>query len=291
MIRRPPRSTLFPYTTLFRSLAWGVDRMVEVSCMGAGAMTLLLELRALSRSFGGLHVNRDISFGLARGDRVALIGPNGAGKTILVNVISGDLPPTAGRIIFDGEDITSFSIARRADRGVVRSFQITRLFTSLTAVENFALAIMQRKRMTRRFYSVAANEPEVRSEARELLDLFGVGRLADRGVSELAYGQQRLIEIAIGLALNPKVLLLDEPAAGVPHDETPKILEAIERLPPDIAVLMIQHDMDLVFRFAKRGLVLADGKLIFAGTPAAVTADDEVRRAYLGSYADARRTA
>ena len=254
-------------------------------------MTLLLELRALSRSFGGLHVNRDISFGLARGDRVALIGPNGAGKTILVNVISGDLPPTAGRIIFDGEDITSFSIARRADRGLVRTFQITRLFTSLTAVENIALAIMQRKRMTRRFYSVAANEPEVRSEARELLDLFGVGRLADRGVSELAYGQQRLIEIAIGLALNPKVLLLDEPAAGVPHHEAPKILEAIERLPPDIAVLMIEHDMDLVFRFAKRVLVLADGKLIFAGTPAAVTADDEVRRAYLGSYADARHTA
>ncbi|MEH2561469.1 ABC-type branched-subunit amino acid transport system ATPase component [Bradyrhizobium sp. AZCC 2289] len=121
--------------------------------------------------------------------------------------------------------------------------------------------------------------------------MFGIGRLADRCVSELAYGQQRLIEIAIGLALDPKVLLLDEPAAGVPHDEAPKILEAIERLPPDIAVLMIEHDMDLVFRFAKRVLVLADGKLIFAGTPAAVTADEQVRRAYLGRYADARRTA
>jgi branched-chain amino acid transport system ATP-binding protein len=254
-------------------------------------MTLLLELRALSRSFGGLHVNRDISFSLAPGDRVALIGPNGAGKTTLVNVISGGLPPTAGRIIFSGEDITSLSIARRADRGLVRTFQITRLFTSLTAAENVALAIMQRKRMTRRFYCVAAHEPQVCREARELLDMFGIGRLADCCVSELAYGQQRLIEIAIGLALNPKVLLLDEPAAGVPHDEAPKILEAIERLPPDIAVLMIEHDMDLVFRFAKRVLVLADGKLIFAGTPAAVTADAQVRRAYLGSYADARRTA
>jgi branched-chain amino acid transport system ATP-binding protein len=259
--------------------------------MGVDAMTLLLELRALSRSFGGLHVNRDISFGLAPGDRVALIGPNGAGKTTLVNVISGDLPPTAGRIIFNGEDITSFPIARRADRGLVRTFQITRLFTSLTAVENIALAIMQRKHMTRRFYSVAANELNVRSEARELLELFGIGRLADRSVSELAYGQQRLIEIAIGLALKPKVLLLDEPAAGVPHDEAPNILEAIDRLPADIAVLMIEHDMDLVFRFARRVLVLANGRLIFEGPPAAVTADEEVRRAYLGSYADARCTA
>ena len=150
---------------------------------------------------------------------------------------------------------------------------------------------MQRKRMTRRFYSVAANELNVRSEARELLELFGIGRLADRSVSELAYGQQRLIEIAIGLALKPKVLLLDEPAAGVPHDEAPRILEAIDRLPPDIAVLMIEHDMDLVFRFARRVLVLANGRLIFEGPPAAVTADEEVRRAYLGSYADARRTA
>jgi len=123
------------------------------------------------------------------------------------------------------------------------------------------------------------------------LDMLGIGHLAGSRVEELAYGQQRLLEMAIGLALKPKVLLLDEPAAGVPHDEAPKILEAIERLPPEIAVLMIEHDMDLVFRFAKRVLVLADGKLIFAGTPAAVTADAEVRRAYLGSYADARHMA
>jgi branched-chain amino acid transport system ATP-binding protein len=254
-------------------------------------MTLLLEVRNVSKSFGGLSVNRDISFGLSGGDRVALIGPNGAGKTTLVNVISGDLSPTAGRIIFDSEDITALPIARRAEGGLVRTFQITRLFTSLTASENVALAVMQRKRLTRRFYSVAANEPDVRSEAKELLDMFGIGHLVERPVSELAYGQQRLIEIAIGLALHPKVLLLDEPAAGVPHDEAPKILEAIDRLPPDIAVLMIEHDMDLVFRFAKRVLVLADGKLIFEGPPTAVTADDGVRRAYLGSYADARRTA
>lgn len=254
-------------------------------------MSTLLELHQLSKSFGGLHVNRDVSFSLASGDRVALIGPNGAGKTTLVNVMSGDLPPSSGRIVFGGEDITRLSIAQRVRRGLVRTFQITRLFTSLTAEENIALAIMQRKRMTRRFFSVAANASDVRTECRDLLQSLGIGHLAALPVVKLAYGQQRLLELAIGLALNPKVLLLDEPAAGVPHDEAPRILEAIDRLPPDIAVLMIEHDMDLVFRFAKRVLVLAGGRLIFEGTPAAVTADAEVRRAYLGSYADARRSA
>ena len=254
-------------------------------------MTNLLELHGLSRAFGGLVVNREVSFNLARGDRVALIGPNGAGKTTLVNVISGDLPPTGGRIAFDGEDITRLAVAARVRRGLVRTFQITRLFTSLTAAENVALAIMQRKGMTRRFFSAAADAPAVRSEWQDLLAALGIGDLASLPVSKLAYGQQRLLELAIGLALHPKVLLLDEPAAGVPHDEAPRILEAIDRLPPDIAVLMIEHDMDLVFRFAKRVLVLANGRLIFEGTPATVTSDDEVRRAYLGSYANARRTA
>ncbi|MFB9262650.1 ABC transporter ATP-binding protein [Bradyrhizobium erythrophlei] len=254
-------------------------------------MTILLSLRDVSKSFGGLHVNRNVSFDLSSGDRVALIGPNGAGKTTLVNVISGNLAPTEGRVMFDGEDVTDLSIAPRARRGLVRTFQITRLFPTLRAIENVALAVMQRKGMTRQFLSVAGRASDVRDECRELLGTLGIVHLADRRVSELAYGQQRLLEMATGLALRPKVLLLDEPAAGVPHDEAPRILEAIERLPSDIAVLMIEHDMDLVFRFAKRVLVLANGTLIFAGTRAAVTSDEEVRRAYLGSYADARRTA
>ncbi len=254
-------------------------------------MSTLLELQGLSKAFGGLHVNRDISFSLASGDRVALIGPNGAGKTTLVNVMSGDLPPSSGRIVFDGEDVTRLPIARRVRRGLVRTFQITRLFTSLTAEENVALAVMQRRKMTRRFLSLAADAADVRGECQNLLRLLGIDHLARLPVVQLAYGQQRLLELAIGLALNPKVLLLDEPAAGVPHDEAPRILEAIDRLPPDIAVLMIEHDMDLVFRFAKRVLVLAGGRLIFQGTPAEVTADAEVRRAYLGSYADGRRPA
>jgi len=254
-------------------------------------MTSLLELHGVSRAFGGLKVNEDISFRLAPGDRIALIGPNGAGKTTLVNVISGDLAPTAGRMMLAGEDITRLRIAERVRRGLVRTFQVTRLFASLTAAENVALAIMQRKGITRRVFSLAIDVPEVRVEWETLLGQLGIAHLARRPVAQLAYGQQRLLELAIGLALNPKVLLLDEPAAGVPHDEAPRILEAIERLPPEIAVLMIEHDMDLVFRFAQRVLVLANGRLIFEGAPDAVTQDAEVRRAYLGSYADARRPA
>lgn len=254
-------------------------------------MINLLELHNVSKSFGGLHVNQDVTFQLASGDRIALIGPNGAGKTTLVNVISGHLAASSGRIVFAGEDVTRLPIAQRARRGLVRTFQITRLFTSLTAAENVALAIMQRKGLTRRFFAAAADAPGVRQEWQELLRMLGIGDLADLPVSKLAYGQQRLLEMAIGLALKPKVLLLDEPAAGVPHDEAPKILEAIDRLPADIAVLMIEHDMDLVFRFAKRVVVLANGRVIFEGSPQAVTSDAEVRRAYLGSYANARQHA
>lgn len=254
-------------------------------------MTDLLDARGLSKSYGGLKTNKDISFRLAMGDRVALIGPNGAGKTTLINLITGNVTPTSGQIVLGGEDITHLGVAERVHRGLVRTFQTTRLFHRLTVAENVALAVMQQKRISRRFFSRATELPEVRAAWMEQLAVLNIAHLAYRQVAELAYGQQRLIEMAIGLALRPRVLLLDEPAAGVPHDEAPKILEAIERLPADIAILMIEHDMDLVFRFAKRVLVLANGQLICEGSPAEITADHEVRRAYLGSYADARRTA
>lgn len=250
-------------------------------------MTARLEARSVSRAFGGLQVTRDVSFGLAAGDRVALIGPNGAGKTTLVNLISGGIPPSAGHFFMDGADITRLSVPARVGRGLVRTFQTTRLFPNLTVADNIALAILQRQGLTVRLFSRAADRPEVRAEWQALLVELGLDHLAGRQVAELAYGQQRLIDLAIGLALKPRVLLLDEPAAGVPHDQAAKILAAIERLPADIAVLMIEHDMDLVFRFARRVLVLAGGRLIFEGSPREVTADQEVRRAYLGSYADA----
>ena len=249
----------------------------------------LLELKGISRSFGGMRVNDDVSFCLWEGDRVALIGPNGAGKTTLVNIISGGLTPSQGMILVSGEDLTRGSISRRVDAGVVRTFQITRLFVSLTVAENVALAVMQKKGLTRRFFSSPIERPDVRGEWERILDLLGILHLARARVSQLAYGQQRLLDLALGLALDPKVLILDEPAAGVPQDESFKIIEAIERLSPEIAVMMIEHDMDLVFRFARRVLVLANGRLIFQGAPKEVTNDSEVRRAYLGSYADVRQ--
>ncbi|MBR0873223.1 ABC transporter ATP-binding protein [Bradyrhizobium tropiciagri] len=237
-----------------------------------------------------MKVNDDVSFSVAEGDRVALIGPNGAGKTTLINVISGDLQPSEGCILVGGVDMTTHSIPRRVDAGLIRTFQITRLFTSLTVAENVALAVMQKKGLTKRVFSSAIGRTDIRREWQRVLGVLDIAHLADRQVSQLAYGQQRLLDLAIGLALEPKVLLLDEPAAGVPSDESSRIIEAIDRLPAHIAVLMIEHDMDLVFRFARRVLVLANGRLIFQGNPAEVTSHQEVRRAYLGSYADACHT-
>jgi branched-chain amino acid transport system ATP-binding protein len=252
-------------------------------------MTELLQLKAITKSFGGLRVSYDISFNLRDGDRVALIGPNGAGKTTLVNIISGDLTPSSGTIFLNGEDVTHLSIPGRVGAGLVRTFQVTRLFSSLTVAQNVAIAVMQKRGLTKRLFSNPMNDTDVRREWEEILGLLGIAHLAELQVANLAYGQQRLLDLAIGLALEPKVLLLDEPAAGVPSDESPKIIEAINRLPPHIAVLMIEHDMDLVFRFAQRVLVLANGRLIFEGTPAEVTGNPEVRRAYLGKYEDVRR--
>jgi branched-chain amino acid transport system ATP-binding protein len=250
-------------------------------------VTALLEARSVSRAFGGLQVTRNVSFSLAAGDRVALIGPNGAGKTTLVNLISGALAPNAGSFYLEGADITALSVPARVGRGLVRTFQTTRLFPNLTVADNVALALMQRRKLTRRLFGRATERSDVRREWQPLLEELALADLASRQVSELAYGQQRLVELAVGLALKPKVLVLDEPAAGVPHDQAPRILAALERLPSDIAVLMIEHDMELVFRFASRVLVMTDGHLIFEGAPRDVTNDQRVRRAYLGSYADA----
>lgn len=251
----------------------------------------LLDARGVSKSFDGVLVNKDISFGLASGDRVALIGPNGAGKTTFVNLVAGNIMPSAGSVVLMGADVTALGVPERVRRGLVRTFQITRLFGSLTVAENVALAVMQRQALTRRFLSVLTDTPEIRNEWEALLVTLGIEQLARHRVPELAYGQQRLVEIAVGLALKPKVLLLDEPGAGVPQHESYRILEAINRLPVDIAVLMIEHDMDMVFRFAQRVIVLANGRIIFEGSPEQVSSDEDVRKAYLGSFARARSVA
>jgi len=252
-------------------------------------MSDLLRVEGISKSFGGIAVTRNVSMTLDPGARVALIGPNGAGKTTFVNLVTGALTPSQGRVILGGTDVTRSGVAERVRRGLVRTFQVSRLFRELTVVDNVALAVLQRQGRSGDIFRDARRDTLVETEALEILQTLRISPLAGRRVGEIAYGQQRLLELAIALALRPKVLLLDEPAAGVPQDQSSLIIEAMERLPHDIAVMMIEHDMDLVFRFARNVVVLAGGELIFEGPPAAVAADARVREAYLGSYAHGRR--
>ncbi|ACO02447.1 ABC transporter ATP-binding protein [Brucella melitensis] len=248
-------------------------------------MSTVFEVSKLRKNFGGLAVTNDVSLSMAKGDRVALIGPNGAGKTTFVNLVTGNLAATSGTVTLGGENVSKLNAMQRVRRGLVRSFQVTRLFFDMTPEEHVALAILQREGKTGRILGNYRRMPQVMDEARDILHMLGLLPLAQLRVSEIAYGQQHLLEIALALALRPKVLLLDEPAAGVPQSDTGRIEEALDRLPPDLAVLMIEHDMDLVFRFAKRVVVLAAGTVIFDGLPQAVVQDARVREAYLGSYA------
>ncbi|WP_027998382.1 ABC transporter ATP-binding protein [Sinorhizobium arboris] len=254
-------------------------------------MSAIFEVRNLKRSFGGLAVTNDVSLSMAPGDRVALIGPNGAGKTTFVNLVTGNLKPDAGEVRIGGETVTHIDAIGRVRRGLVRSFQVTRLFQDMTPAEHVGLAILQRDGRAGRMFGNFLAMRGVMAEVAVLLGKLGLRDLAHRPVREIAYGQQRLLEIAMALALKPRVLLLDEPAAGVPQSDTGRIEQALADLPGDLAVLMIEHDMDLVFRFAKRVIVLAAGTVIFDGSPADVTKDQRVREAYLGSYADASSAA
>jgi branched-chain amino acid transport system ATP-binding protein len=254
-------------------------------------MSALFRVEGLTKSFGGLAVSRNISLSMSAGERVALIGPNGAGKTTFVNIVTGQTKPSAGRIILNGENVTNLGAVRRVHKGLVRTFQITRLFSDMTPEEHVTLTVLQREGKASRILARFTGDAAISGEVEGLLGALGLLEVARRKVGEIAYGQQRLLEIAIALALKPKVLLLDEPAAGVPSSETPRIERALERLPPSLAVLMVEHDMDLVFRFAKRVVVLAAGEIIFEGIPSEVAANGKVREAYLGSYANARSVA
>lgn len=241
-------------------------------------MTAALETIGLSKQFGALAVANDIHFRLEPGARHALIGPNGAGKTTLVNLLTGRLAPSAGRILLNGEDITRLSQAARARRGLARTFQINNLFPALSVLENVRLAVAEHR-------GLFTARRALLHEAFATLARLGLDDVASAVVRELPYGKQRLVEIAIALVAEPSVLLLDEPAAGVPGGESGIIFDVIAQLPPAMAVLMIEHDMDLVFRFAQRITVMVRGSILVEGTQAEIAADPRVREVYLGTRA------
>jgi branched-chain amino acid transport system ATP-binding protein len=251
-------------------------------------MSAILRIEKLNKRFGGLHVSRDISLDLSPGERLALIGPNGAGKTTLVDLITGQHTPDSGRVLLNAADVTKLGPVKRVRKGLARTFQVTRVFPNMTPEEHVTLAILQREGRASRIVARFGGNKAIGEETSALLDSLGLLEVAGLRAGEIAYGQQRLLELALALALKPKVLLLDEPAAGVPSAETWRIESALERLPADLAVLMIEHDMDLVFRFARRVAVMAAGALIFEGKPSEVAADARVREAYLGNHAHAR---
>jgi branched-chain amino acid transport system ATP-binding protein len=241
-----------------------------------------LETRTLGRHFGALVAVQEIDFKLAAGARHALIGPNGAGKTTFVNLLSGALSPSRGRVVLNGQDITQRRQAERVKLGIARTFQINRLFRGLSVLENVCIAIAERTGVAPSMFYPIGRRTDVIEEAMDLLGMLKLAADAAHRVSELPYGRQRLVELAIAIGLKPQVLLLDEPAAGVPSTESHIILDAIERLPEHIAVLIIEHDMDVVFRFAKRVTVMVGGALFAEGTPREIEANPQVRAVYLG---------
>ena len=245
-------------------------------------MTPALDVQGLNHAFGALPVTRNVNLTLERGARRALIGPNGAGKTTLINLITGALRPSAGSLWLNGEDITATSQAQRARRGLARTFQINQLFRGLTVLENLCMTIGERDGECNNLWRSAGAKRSVIDEALDHLDSLRLTDDALKLVRELPYGRQRLVEIAIALAQKPRVLLLDEPAAGVPSSESHLILDVVAALDADIAVLIIEHDMDVVFRFAREITVLVQGAVFTQGTPQEIMANEEVRAVYLG---------
>jgi branched-chain amino acid transport system ATP-binding protein len=242
----------------------------------------LLETRSLSKSFGALAAARDINFRLESGARHALIGPNGAGKTTFINLLTGVFLPTQGQVLLKGRDITTMEQSARVKLGIARTFQINRLFRGLSVLDNVYIAVAERLGAGGQMMKPCGMRRDIVDECMRLLDMLKLSDAAGHRISELPYGRQRLVELAIALGLNPEVLLLDEPAAGVPSAESHIILDAVAALPKEIGVLIIDHDMDLVFRFAQRITVLVSGAIFAEGTPKEIGADQRVRDVYLG---------
>jgi branched-chain amino acid transport system ATP-binding protein len=250
-------------------------------------MTLALETVGLEKRFGGIIAVDDVSLRVEQGARHALIGPNGAGKTTLINLLTGVLRPTAGRIRLEGHDITALQPHRRVGLGLARTFQINQLFADLTPLESIGLAISERRDAGNEWWRAVGGKPEVVDEIADVLARFHLADVMHERTGTLPYGKQRLLEIALAIACRPRVLLLDEPAAGVPEAERHEILATVSALPADVTVLLIEHDMDIVFSFADRISVLVNGALFIEGAPDEVARDPRVKAVYLGEDVDA----
>jgi branched-chain amino acid transport system ATP-binding protein len=248
-------------------------------------MPPVLETSGLTKQFGGIIAANDVSLGIEKGARHALIGPNGAGKTTLINLLTGVLRPTAGRIMLEGQDITSLEPHKRVQLGIARTFQINQLFADLTPLETIGLAVSERMELGRQWWRLVGSKGIVIEESVDILQRFQLADVMNERTGTLPYGKQRLLEIALAIACRPRVLLLDEPAAGVPEAERRDILDAVAALPDDVTVLLIEHDMDIVFSFADRISVLVNGELFVEGTPEAVAKDPRVKAVYLGEEA------
>ena len=248
-------------------------------------MTPALETRHLVKRFGGFAATQDVSLSIRKGARHALIGPNGAGKTTLINLFTGVFAPTSGQILLDRQDITALPVYARVARGLSRTFQINQLFGDFTPLDSMMLAIGERKGHGRRFWQSLAADSSVADEAEATLERFRLAEVMAEPTTRLPYGKQRLLEIALAVASEPKVLLLDEPAAGVPEEEREEVLSIVRALPDDVTVVLIEHDMDLVFSFADRISVLAAGALFAEGTVEEIARDRHVKAIYLGEDA------
>ncbi len=247
----------------------------------------LLSTESLVKRFGGLAATDGLSLSVAEGELHALIGPNGAGKTTLIGQLSGELTPDSGTILFDGRDVTRLPVHKRAQRGLARSFQITSIFPSFTALDNVALAVQAHAGHSFRFWRDAARDRRLAEPARAVLERVGLGARADTRADALAHGEKRQLELAMALATGPKLLLLDEPMAGMGPEDSARMVELLQELKGGVTILLVEHDMDAVFALADRITVLVRGKDLASGTPAQIRNDPAVRDAYLGDELEA----
>jgi branched-chain amino acid transport system ATP-binding protein len=253
-----------------------------MSTLPTASSVPVLSALGLVKRFGGIPATDNVTLNLARGARHALIGPNGAGKTTLINLLTGVLDPTEGRIELEGQDITRLAPHQRVTRGLVRTFQINQLFDSLSPLQTLALTVSQQQGLGGKWWQPLGARRSVAERCDRLLEQFRLAAVMDQPTRTLSSGKRRLLEIAIALACEPRVLLLDEPVAGVPAGEREELLHTIATLPAEVSVLLIEHDMDIVFGFATRMTVLVNGAVLTEGTPQEISSDERVRAVYLG---------